>query len=390
MHRFSRWSRALIAAVLVVLVAVPAAADEPSVPLPEDPHERLAEIRRRQAATALEVDVLSASAAEVRARLAEVEAWVAAQQQVVAATQADLVDATLAAADAREREEAKAEELVQLEELMAEVAVEAFMQPRQVATLSVLVEGDLDRAAKADVMLRARNDRDLDIARELERAERQLRELRRDADREANRAQTVADEAASALDELDRARAEQLAMAERIQADLADASAHVQQLHAAEADATADVEAATAALLARVTRGTSVTLVEAAGFRVHADIASAVEALVEHAARDGIVLRGWGARTTEQQVALRRQHCGGPGISDADAVYVVPPAACSPPTAKPGTSMHELGLAIDFTHDGSSITSRTSPAFLWLAANAGDYGFFNVPSEPWHWSVNGQ
>lgn len=25
----------------------------------------------------------------------------------------------------------------------------------------------------------------------------------------------------------------------------------------------------------------------------------------------------------------------------------------------------------------------------WLAANAPSYGFFNLPSEPWHWTVNG-
>ena len=25
----------------------------------------------------------------------------------------------------------------------------------------------------------------------------------------------------------------------------------------------------------------------------------------------------------------------------------------------------------------------------WLAANAGSFGFRNLPSEPWHWSTNG-
>jgi D-alanyl-D-alanine carboxypeptidase len=52
--------------------------------------------------------------------------------------------------------------------------------------------------------------------------------------------------------------------------------------------------------------------------------------------------------------------------------------------------MHELGLAIDFTYQGRVIASRDSPAFGWLAANAAAYGFYNLPAEPWHWSVNGQ
>jgi D-alanyl-D-alanine carboxypeptidase len=51
--------------------------------------------------------------------------------------------------------------------------------------------------------------------------------------------------------------------------------------------------------------------------------------------------------------------------------------------------MHERGLAIDFTYQGSIITSKSNPAFKWLAANAKKYGLYNLPSEPWHWSTNG-
>jgi D-alanyl-D-alanine carboxypeptidase len=52
--------------------------------------------------------------------------------------------------------------------------------------------------------------------------------------------------------------------------------------------------------------------------------------------------------------------------------------------------MHERGLAIDVMSSGRLITSRADPAFRWLQANAARYGFFNLPSEPWHWSTNGQ
>ena len=39
---------------------------------------------------------------------------------------------------------------------------------------------------------------------------------------------------------------------------------------------------------------------------------------------------------------------------------------CTVPTAPPGSSMHERGLAIDFTSNGRTIGSRSSPAFQWL------------------------
>jgi LAS superfamily LD-carboxypeptidase LdcB len=61
-------------------------------------------------------------------------------------------------------------------------------------------------------------------------------------------------------------------------------------------------------------------------------------------------------------------------------------SACRPPTAKPGTSQHEVGLAIDF----SNCSSRSSACFQWLAGNAARFGFHNLPVEPWHWSTTGR
>jgi LAS superfamily LD-carboxypeptidase LdcB len=121
-------------------------------------------------------------------------------------------------------------------------------------------------------------------------------------------------------------------------------------------------------------------LINVRGIVVDATIADSLNALLEAAERDGIILGGGGYRDPAAQRRLRRQNC--PSANS-------PPSACSPPTARPGSSLHEQGLAIDFTYNGTTINSRSSPASRWLTANAKNYGLYNLPSEPWHYSVNG-
>jgi LAS superfamily LD-carboxypeptidase LdcB len=122
-------------------------------------------------------------------------------------------------------------------------------------------------------------------------------------------------------------------------------------------------------------------MVSVRGIVVHSSLAADLEALLAAAEADGITLRGGGYRNPAQQRWLREQHCPDPEHS--------PASECHPPTARPGQSLHEDGLAIDFTLDGAVITSRSSPGFRWLDANAGRFGLKNLPSEPWHWSTTG-
>ncbi len=122
------------------------------------------------------------------------------------------------------------------------------------------------------------------------------------------------------------------------------------------------------------------------GIRVHTSIAANFQALMDAAAADGVNLSGWGWRDTRTQVRLRREHCG---TSDY-AIYRMPSGRCSPPTARPGSSQHERGLAIDFTYNGGSISTHRNPGFRWLSANAEAFGFRNLASEPWHWSTTGR
>ncbi len=145
---------------------------------------------------------------------------------------------------------------------------------------------------------------------------------------------------------------------------------------------------------------------------VNAAIEADVDRLITDAREQGIDLGGGSFRTIEAQIGLRLAHCGGSvppdvAVPGADAppeeiaiydaavagwnhhvIYEVPAGACSPPTATPGNSEHQHGLAIDFTEKGTVLT-RTSPGFVWLTEHAEDYGLFNLPSEPWHWSTTG-
>lgn len=117
------------------------------------------------------------------------------------------------------------------------------------------------------------------------------------------------------------------------------------------------------------------TVVTTTGVRVHPCLAAAVDELILAARADGVDLHAWGWRSGEQQIALRAKNCGASGV-------------CYPPTAPPGTSRHERGLALDFTV-GGGVVQRGSAAHLWLVEHAPAAGLENLPSEAWHWSVDG-
>jgi D-alanyl-D-alanine carboxypeptidase len=106
-------------------------------------------------------------------------------------------------------------------------------------------------------------------------------------------------------------------------------------------------------------------------------ISDQIEALMAAAEADGLDLTGHGHRDHARQIALRRAHCG----TSYYAIYQMPAGRCSPPTARPGTSMHERGLAIDFSCDGLLIRSHSNRCYRWLAARAAGYGLYNLPSE---------
>ena len=127
-------------------------------------------------------------------------------------------------------------------------------------------------------------------------------------------------------------------------------------------------------------------LTKVKGITVAAQLGPNLTKLLAAAEQDGIILKGWGWRDGNKQIELRKKHCG-PTEFD---IYKKKSSKCKPPTARPGKSMHETGLAVDFTCNGAPINTRRSKCFKWLQTNAQKYGLKNLPSEPWHWSTTGR
>jgi len=117
------------------------------------------------------------------------------------------------------------------------------------------------------------------------------------------------------------------------------------------------------------------------GTTVHRNVAYAYRRMVDDARKAGILISGGGFRTKQRQIELRK-------INGCPDVWTAPSSSCRVPTAIPGRSLHEIGMAVDITSGGKTVTVQ-SPAFRWLKIHADEYGFVNLPSEPWHWSITG-
>jgi hypothetical protein len=115
-------------------------------------------------------------------------------------------------------------------------------------------------------------------------------------------------------------------------------------------------------------------------------IAGNLQGLLDRAGAQGVALCGSGWRSPEMQIALREAHCG----TSNYAIYQMASTSCTPPTARPGSSMHERGLAVDFNCNGGGAIRRGNSCWNFLVDHANSYGLYNLPSEPWHWSTNGQ
>lgn len=143
-------------------------------------------------------------------------------------------------------------------------------------------------------------------------------------------------------------------------------------------------DSSTVAAAVNATEGITTAVGGDARIEVDASIASQVAHLLSDAKDDGVVLKGSGYRTSERQAELRVIN----GCPDMTS----PSSTCDVLTAPVGSSMHEKGLAVDFTDEHGVSLTEGSPGFLWLEANASKYGLHNLigGQEPWHWSSTGR
>ena len=380
-------------------------------------------VRQKKAAQASEVNALEATDAQVSAALSALNANVNAEQdrleeaeRAVSQANADKVAAEKAQAD-------KQAELDQITAQMKSSAVEAYVNMGSNDSFSTLGSSDINDTVNKRTLLAVKANENVDLAERFRSVQEDL-EIQRaaaaDAEQRAVQHQAAADDR---LDELNAAYAEQQAFAaqveQRIEAALAEAdslatldsnlSSSISKKQAEIAKAVAAQRAAEQARAAQRSaqnkpvasggggggggggRGGpppaivgSGEMSTVGGITVHSSIAGNLQRLLSAASAAGINFGGGGYRSSAGQIATRRNNCGSGDYN----IYHKPASQCSPPTARPGSSMHERGMAIDFTQGGSTL-NRGSSGFHWLKANAASYGFYNLPSEPWHWSTNG-
>ena len=374
------------------------------------------------------VDTATAEVSEVEQALADLELLVAEQRDDVTRAETALEGAVLAVAAAERTSGELAERQATLRSQVNDLALQTYIGRDSTVegSFGLARTGDIYKAARLQTLIGAAfgdinntSDRlralqiDTEVAtKALNEAVQQRELLRSEAEVQLEQlleavglqARVVLDAEerlevrlyeSAALAELDaelanEIKAEQVNLSRVIKAEKAKRAEEERLRREAERKRREAEEARQRRLLGIADAPTSINfnkseLTSVWGIRVHESIADKLLALLKHASRDGIRLGGGGYRSSDSQVALRRAHCG----TSRWAVYSKPSYQCRPPTARPGASMHERGLAVDFTQNGRARWSNTS-GYRWLKRHAAKYGFRNLPSEPWHWSVNGR
>jgi septal ring factor EnvC (AmiA/AmiB activator) len=445
----ARVRRRIVFARLIVVIGVACAllipeasgAEEPN---PAETERQLGEVRARRGEAEVQVDALVAQDAQIQDAIATLETNVATQQaeldeaeRALAAAEAEVETATANVA----AEEARIERLNQATD---ELVVEAFVNPPSDNALDSFKADSLSDAMVKQALVEIQSDSDADVLDQLEQAHEDLEVEQANKEALAAAAEEQRSTAERELTEVENALAQQESFAadveERLNAKLAEAESLREfdvaladqlvreqaevaaRLRAAQeaAAAQAAAEAAAAAAAARSVTPTAapvgsggggggnggggggpapsiiapapgglatVTCPHGGSIKVAGSIAGNVQALLDAAAAQGVSLcasSGW--RSPEKQIDLRRAHCG----TSYYAIYLMPSSQCNPPTARPGTSMHERGLAIDFSCNGGGAILRGNSCWNFLVAHANSYGLYNFPPEPWHWSTTGQ
>ncbi len=433
--RQRRWLGVLGVLLMAAAASGPAAAQsdeqiiEQSRQIAEDRKAERQELQQVAADATENLDAATADAAELIDALNKVQAAVDTQQDALNEAERAVADAEAVVAEAETRITELEEELLSTEERLRRAVVESYVSfQAPTGSLSVLGADPWENAREEALAGFATGSGidDLDdlrrLGEELERWRIQAAEAAAEAEVRRREANLVL---ADLLEAVDREAALSVEAEERVDRRLVE----VQLIRELDAELAAEIEAAEREIISALARqraaeearrraeeearrkaeeearriaeeagrapepvasvtpdGINFELANVRGFVVNAQIADDVDGLLEALEAAGFDMGGWGYRTHQRQIELRRAHCG---TSDW-AVWQKPSSTCRPPTARPGRSNHEKGLAIDFTESGRLITSRSSAVFRALQRLAPQFGLQNLPSEPWHWSVDGR
>ena len=385
-----RTGRLLAATVLgATLVAVPVLVQAEES---DDPRAERDEVREQAAAVADQLDGLQADAAEVAAALDALAENVASKRAQYQDAQRAAATA-LAEADAARVEEQRLEALIaDIEDELAEVAVAAYVRPPESNDAAAFDTTDINDTALREALLRTQTNQQEDVIDRLRETEDDLTAQRIEAEDAAREAEVLRTRTQEQYDELRAAQDQQRELARQVEERINHAAGEAAALADQEAELSEQIAEETARFAEYIQgidlgpvgqpyQSGPVSVQDAGnGIVVNVSIVGQVRAMISAAAADGVHLSGGGYRDPAQQIALRQSHCG----SSYYAIYQMPSSSCSPPTAIPGSSMHEQGLAIDFEN-----CSPGSSVYNWLSANAAGYGLYNLPSESWHWSTTG-
>ncbi len=383
-----------LVAVLALLLGTLAVGGPAAAKTDDELRKERADVLAKRAQVATQVDALKDDDAKVSASLDTLTQNVGAQSTAMQRADAAAQRARQAAEQARAAE-AKAREAVRVsEEGMRRAAVQTYTAGSR---RSLKMQGeDINDITRARAYGAVATGRQTDALDRLEAARKDLARASNQRKTAAAAAERQLAVAQNRLASLNRARAQQLGYAEQVAERLDRTLSEADSLAGVDAALSAEITKREAALAAKLAaqaapRGGggpisilgSGDIVSVRGIQVHRSIAGPLAAMLAAADGAGITLTGGGYRSAAAQVQTRRNN----GCPD---VYRSPASACRPPTARPGQSMHEQGLAIDFQCNGALIRSRSGPCWSWLVGNAGRFGFRNLPAEPWHWSTNGR
>jgi len=405
---------------LIALLAAFSAFGSGAAAAPSDTNSDRDAVRAAKAQVAANINVLKANQQDLENALDLLKANVDAEEGHLQEAQRAVDEADAQIHQAQQGIDASTAKLKSLRGAIAAYAVQAYIGPDSSALSTLLSSSNATAALQREELRGDKTGRDADLVDSIRGITAQLQAQRRAATDARTRAAKKRAEVQVRVNKVEAAKKAQQRLVDKVQsridgqvsrsielakqdrklsAQLAFQQAALQARVAAArlsaAQAQASINGSTAAYgnggsenrpvagpggVSSAGSSGSVSLCTVGGITVNCQISSPLRAMLSAAAADGVSLSGGGYRDPAQQIALRQEHCG----SSQYAIYQMPSGQCSPPTARPGQSMHELGLAIDFDN-----CSRGSAAFNWLRGHAGSFGFYNLPSESWHWSVNG-